>query len=882
MPHSILLKIVATIGLSIVLLWPSAVIAQSPTYVRGDCNTDAAVNIGDAIWMLGVLFTNAGPESCTDACDGNDDGALDVADPVFLLTYLFTFGPEPAAPFPLCGTDPTPDSLTCDSFPPCSAELEIELEQGISGMTISAGDNQFVAFVISVTGLGGTAESVTFSQEIEPDTGGISIASDYPGGWTPSTDQALVVNAVVTALIPGTYTITSTAFVAGLQAQETLTVTVTDGLADPIELNSVGMEPGAVALGVSTAVDFTCLTTGTTNFPSTITLNQVESDGSLIATIGELFDDGNGADLAADDQVYGGTFSVQGMTEGLLYYQAVSGSETSPVTKLLVSPLPIGIQGDDPAQLIPDSGGGGQMYADQVLCKVSDLTDSSGIQAAVAAVGGTIEGLLPRLGIVCVGIDPNGTAQRVYDMAALLEAQPGIESAEPNRQDEIAAFTPNDPSYASQTNMTVVRADEAWAISRGTTTIAVIDTGVDYNHPDLDSKVIIGWDFVDGDNDPADPNSHGTHVAGIAAAESNNGNSVAGASWGSSVLAIRGIGSHAVFASSVRFAADAGVKIINYSGGGSNSATKRNAVLYAVGKGVLFVAAAGNSGANTNFWPGSYPEVLCVGNSTNADGRAGSSTFGAQVDICAPGVSVTSTVPGGGVGPKTGTSMSSPLVAGAAAVVWSMHPAWTAAQVRTRLLGTAKPMAAGLLIGNRLDMFEAVFNGSFELGDLGEWIQSGSCSSLTSLGPLVPQHRNRMGYCSTGPAGDQSGATLQHCFEVQPGVTSLPIKFEYNFITEEFPEWVGTQFDDFMNITITAPDGTVTNLAAESVNASLFVPIGGMDFPGGDLTVGHTNWQTAMATIAVTSGPGQYIIDISDTGDDIYDSVVLIDNIRLK
>ena len=226
--------------------------------------------------------------------------------------------------------------------------------------------------------------------------------------------------------------------------------------------------------------------------------------------------------------------------------------------------------------------------------------------------------------------------------------------------------------------------------------------------------------------------------------------------------------------------------------------------------------------------------------------------------------------------------MSSPLVAGAAAVVWSMHPGWTAGQVRARLLGTAKPMPAGLLIGDRLDLFEAVFNGSFELGDLSEWIQSGSCSSLTSLGPLVPQHRNRMGYCSTGPAGDQAGATLQHCFEVQPGITSLPISFEYNFITEEFPEWVGTQFDDFMNITITAPNGTVTNLATGSVNASMFVPIEGMDFPGGDLTVGHTGWKTATATIAVTSGPGQYIIDISDTGDDIFDSVVLIDNIRLK
>ncbi len=876
-------RFVATLGFSLALLCPVILLAQDPTFVRGDCNVDTTIDIGDPVFLLGVLFTQEGPELCSDACDINDDGSLDVADPIFALNYLFGAGPDPSAPFPLCGIDPTPDALTCDAYPPCFSQPTVELEQGTSGMTIAVGADQFVAFVVNVSGLSGTPQPVTFSQEIEPDNGGITLTSDYPiGGWNPSTDQALVVNEVVGAVTPGSYTITSTAMMGGEIAQTTLTVTVTTGAPDPVDLHSIGAEPGAVNVGVATDVRFTCLATGTTNFPASVTLNEVAANGSFIATLGNLFDDGNGVDLVAGDQVYSGTFGVFGDTEKMLYYQTVSGNEFSPISELLVTTLPIGIQGDDPAQLIPDTVDSGMVYADQILCHVTDPTDSTAIQAAVSAVGGTIEGTVPRLGLVCVGITPTGTAQHVYDMAALLGAQPGIESAEPNKQDEIAAFTPTDPSFGVQTNMTVVRADEAWAVSRGTITIAVIDTGVDYNHPDLVAKVILGWDFVDGDADPDDPNSHGTHVAGIAAAESNNGTSVTGASWGSPILAIRGIGSHAVFAASVRFAADAGVKIINYSGGGSNSITKRNAVLYAVGRGVLFVAAAGNSGSSADHWPGSYPEVLCVGNSTNADLRAGSSTFGAQVDICAPGVSVTSTMPGGGVGIKTGTSMASPLVAGAAAVVWSMNPAWTAGQVRARLLGTAKPMPAALMIGDRLDMFEAVFNGSFELGDLSEWSQIGSCSSLTALGPLVPQHRSRMGYCSTGPAGDQVGATLKHCFEVQPGLASLPIRFDYNFITEEYPEWVGTQFDDFLEVTITAPDGTVTNLVMESVNASTFVPIGGMDFPGGDDTVGHTGWKTAMAMIAVTAGAGQYVIDISDTGDDIYDSVVLVDNIRFE
>ena len=241
-----------------------------------------------------------------------------------------------------------------------------------------------------------------------------------------------------------------------------------------------------------------------------------------------------------------------------------------------------------------------------------------------------------------------------------------------------------------------------------------------------------------------------------------------------------------------------------------------------------------------------------------------------------------STVPGGGLGIKSGTSMSAPLVSGCAAVVWSMHPAWTAAKVRERLLKTGEQSTVALLIGPRVDLFEAVFNGSFEIGNLAEWTSTGTASSLATLGPFTPQHRMRMGYASTGPAGDQIGASLKKCFDVQPGVTSFPISFEYDFITEEYPEFVGTQFDDFVIITMTPPGGSPVTLAMESVNASTFSAVGGIDFPGGDSTTGHTGWKTGTAMVPVTTGAGQYLIEISDTGDDVYDSVVLIDNIRLK
>lgn len=307
---------------------------------------------------------------------------------------------------------------------------------------------------------------------------------------------------------------------------------------------------------------------------------------------------------------------------------------------------------------------------------------------------------------------------------------------------------------------------------------------------------------------------------------------------------------------------------------------------YAVDKGCLFVCAAGNNKGNTKVYPAAYDEVLCVGNSTDTDGRAGSSNYGIWVDISAPGVDVWSTVPGDKYDDKTGTSMSSPLVAGAAAVVWSMHPSWTADQVRERLEKTSKPLDSSLKIGvGRIDLFEAVFNGSFEIGDLSEWSKTGTCSSLENVGALVPQHRKRMGYASTGPSGDQVAATLEKTFTIQSGVSSIPIKFEYNYVAEEYPEWVGSIYDDALRITLTAPNGTETVIAAESVNGSsftMYTDSPAIDFPGGDSTVGQTGWKTASATIPVTQGSGQYKINITDAGDDIYDSVVLIENIRLK
>jgi subtilisin family serine protease len=500
----------------------------------------------------------------------------------------------------------------------------------------------------------------------------------------------------------------------------------------------------------------------------------------------------------------------------------------------------------------------------------------------------------------------------------MLESMPEFATAEPNAVDDPFEFTPDDPSYGTQWGFTKTRADEAWVISRGGgILIGMLDTGADLDHPDLQANLwkrsftislpflgsitfnYLGFDMVDGDFVPeacatltctsASCCGHGTHVAGTIAAVTDNATQVAGMAPDATVMVFRtlgpGGGAHSQFADAVRKAADMGVKIISYSGGGSASATKKNAVDYAVGKGVLFIAAAGNgaTSSTTSAFPGAYSNVMAIGNTTSTDARSGTSNFGSWVAMAAPGTSILSTWLSGGTNTISGTSMATPHVSGAAALIWSRNPSMTASQVRQRLLGTAKPLNSTLQLGaGRLDAFSGVFNSGFELGTLASWDRSGTAASVTGLGPLSPREGSRMALISTGPAATNISTEFGQAFTVQSGVSNLPIQFRYNFVTEEYPEWVGTEFNDCTLIQLEAPDGSIHDLAFESVNSSSFSSVGGIDFPGGDNTVGMTGWRTVAVDIPVTQGPGEYRVVITDAGDDIFDSVLLLDDIRFK
>jgi len=773
---------------------------------------------------------------------------------------------------------------------------EVTLDQGLSSMVVEVGTSQYIAYTVTVIGVGGQLTNVTFDQSVSPNSGGISLTSDYPGGWWTLTDKTWVINEYITGHIPGVYEVTSSAGIAGSGSAVTkkLTVYVIDpGEAVPL-LWVLGCEPSAIRPNLPTDVTFSVLMTGL-SLPIPVRLVQLDELGNE-TLVGVLNDNGADGDIAAGDNIYSGTAKLLSGEPGKLRFQAKAHKDgnlyRSGECLVSVTELPIGPAASDPSKLVEDPGAETKLYSNEVVVGFFPQITESRILEIVGAEGGTIIGTIPALGVCQIRILGDGTSAGVQAAIAAFNAYPEVEYAEGNYAAELDEFVPNDSKYGDQSNMTTIRADEAWVVAKGSSsiTIAVIDTGVDYDHEDLTGKVIKGKNYADDNDDPDDTLGHGTHVAGIAAAHSNNTRGVAGVAWDSKILAIRWTdgtnGSAASLAASIRYAADNSAKIINISGGTSNARALRKAIDYADGKGLLICASAGNSGIQKKRYPGSYEACFCVGNTTDSDARSASSSYGVWVDIAAPGEGVWSTIPDNKYGKKSGTSMSTPLMAGAAAVVWSQHPSWTAAQVRERLEKSSKPLDSSLKIGvGRIDLFEAVFNGSFEIGDLSEWSRTGTCSTLQGLGAIEPQHGERMGYASTGPAGDEQAATLEKTFTIQPGVTSFLIKFEYNFVTEEYPEWVGTIFNDALEIVLTAPNGTKTVLASEDINGSSFTMYTGyppIDFPGGDHTVGQTGWKTASSTIPVTQGAGKYTIEVKDAGDDIYDSVILIDHIRLK
>jgi subtilisin family serine protease len=376
-------------------------------------------------------------------------------------------------------------------------------------------------------------------------------------------------------------------------------------------------------------------------------------------------------------------------------------------------------------------------------------------------------------------------------IAAALARDPRVRYAEPNVR--FHAFAePDDPSYPelwglentgqavnglSGTPDADIDAPEAWSVSTGSAgvTVGVIDTGVDYTHPDLAANIWVnpgescagcrtdgidndgngyvddwhGWDFKNDDNNPFDDHGHGTHVAGTIGALGDNGTGVVGVNWTVRIMPLKflgadGSGDAADAIRALNYATAMGAKVTNNSWGGDGySQALADAIAQADAHGSLFIAAAGNSFTNTDTspnYPSGYdlPNVVAVAATDQRDARAWFSNYGRRtVDLGAPGANILSTQPGASYQYLDGTSMAAPHVAGAAALAWSAFPSASALGVKALLLRTVDPnasLAGRTTTGGRLNVGNALAC----TGAPQTWVESPASGFAVDVGDQLP------------------------------------------------------------------------------------------------------------------------------------------------
>jgi thermitase len=286
------------------------------------------------------------------------------------------------------------------------------------------------------------------------------------------------------------------------------------------------------------------------------------------------------------------------------------------------------------------------------------------------------------------------------ELASDFSSDPRVVYAEPDVDLHITLANPNDSRFGEQYALQKVNAVAGWSVypnaytSSGGPTIAVIDTGIDRNHPDLVGKIDTANSkcfgvlcFFTGYEDD---NGHGSHTAGTAAASTNNTIGVAGVAVNSRLMILKacnaaGTCNTADIVSAINWARTHGAKVISMSFGGGGTTTMQTAVANAYNSGVTLVAAAGNDGNATLNYPAAYAQVVSVAATDANDARASFSNANADVELAAPGVNVLSTYSGDGYTSLSGTSMSTPHVAGLAALLKGQNPSWTPAQIRARM-----------------------------------------------------------------------------------------------------------------------------------------------------------------------------------------------------
>lgn len=391
-------------------------------------------------------------------------------------------------------------------------------------------------------------------------------------------------------------------------------------------------------------------------------------------------------------------------------------------------------------------GKGREFASDKIIVKIEDDATQSDLEAINRGNEARTEDDLPRSDVSVVDLPGDLPVEEAIE---LYEASPDVEYAEPDFLLQPAqTSSPDDPDYSKLYGLNNtgqsggsadadIDASEAWGTTTGDSgvVVAVIDEGIDVKHPDLVNNIwtnpgesgsgketngidddangyvddVNGWDFANNDKGVYDPDpvsgagdEHGTHVAGTIAAQGNNGIGITGVSWQTQIMPLKFLGADGGYTSdaveAINYAVDRGVKISNNSwGGGGFSQALSDAISRADAKGHIFVAAAGNGGADgvgddndaAPHYPSNYniPNVVSVAASDASDALASFSNYGvSSVDVAAPGVRILSTLPGNTYGSYSGTSMATPHISGIAALLRAKDPSLDDAQLKAQLL----------------------------------------------------------------------------------------------------------------------------------------------------------------------------------------------------
>lgn len=335
------------------------------------------------------------------------------------------------------------------------------------------------------------------------------------------------------------------------------------------------------------------------------------------------------------------------------------------------------------------AGGAQSGDTQRVLVRFSNGISNPKAAEIVAKNGGKLQSTIPGINVQEVKVPPSD----VTGFLKSLRSRADVVYAQPEATATIDAVTPNDPKFSNQWSMRQTRATRGWSRTTGSSsvTVAIIDTGVDLTHPDLGNKLVAGYDYVDNDTTANDVNGHGTSVAGIVAAGTDNKRGIASYCWHCKIMPLKVAGGDGIIelslvARGLVHAADNGVRVVNMS----LSTTVpfeplHDAIKYAHDRGVIMIGSAGNIGTTQKRYPAAYPQVIAVAATQKDGSRRSTSTYGSWVGVAAPGTNQ-APAKGGGYKAFGGTSSAAPVVAGLAGLSFSLAPSAPKRKIRRAIL----------------------------------------------------------------------------------------------------------------------------------------------------------------------------------------------------